>query len=936
MTRPLTRLSVLWLSMCWLAAAAEAQDGTISGSVTDDLKAVLQAVTITATSTDTNRRFVAHTGERGDFRLMPIPPGVYELHAARSGFASVIFREVVVLTGQHVNLSLVLPIAPVESSVSVAANAPLVNTRTTEVAGNVDRRQMELLPIKGRNWLELTKFVKGMTANDIGRNSPGVRAALFQLNLDGQEITQGLSTTGFGQPGISRDAIAEFQVVTNLFDVTMGRSAGIQVQAITRSGTNSLAGSAYGYFRDDALNAPDAFLGRVLPYSNQQIGGTLGGPIVKDRLHYFAAQEFEREPSTTVVAPSALGGQRMSFPTTVTMNSTLLRVDGQLTDRDHVMVRANYYGREQPRDLNNHPSRGAARTIWSPFFNATWTRVISSTVVQELKTGFYFYRSVREPMEGAALTPEYRFPGLTLGPLWNYPQDVRHRRAPLRYDLFWQRGTHELKVGGEWLIGLDHAWWPARERGQYFFAALPADAARRFPLDSWDDPSRWDFSGLDPITLRYDVSYARDWNFHVPRPTYAAWFGDTWRVGERVTLNYGLRYDLAWGDTAPPFIDETDWIVDNGKTVENVGLRNDIRDINNLAPRVGVVWQPHGRKLVVRAGTGLFYGNTSSNQAIDHQHFSGQRLILASYANDGRPGFIQDPTRGVTAEDVLGGNAPATPQAPSAIAHDFVFPLGWQTAVGVQRQFGQATNFEADLTYTTGHHEDSQRDPNLFYDPATGFNLNPSRAGRPNPSFGPILLKESKGYSDLLELAVALNRRYRSSFQGGIAYTTMFFKRDTGQGEAGYGAQQTNPFDIALDWARSSDFQRHTLRAHGFWTLPWRLDVAASFAYGSGTYTTPSSGADPLGTGSTRVRRDGTVVERNSFHADPFQALDLRLSHRIPLRGRANVELVGEVFNAYNDARYSYNLLETSSLFGQPQSAASDPRTIQLAVRVAF
>jgi hypothetical protein len=933
----LTRAGTACLALCWLTAPAAAQDGTISGTVTDEARAVLPAVTITATSAVSGRRFVGQTDERGAYRLVAIPPDTYKVRAERTGFASVVVPDLEVLTGQQVSLPFVLPLARLESAVIVSADIPLVDTQATHVGGNVDRRQMELLPIRGRNWLELLKFVKGITANEIGRNSPGVRASLFQLNLDGQEITQGLSTTGFGQPGLSRDAIAELQVVTNLFDVTMGRSAGLQVHAISRSGTNSTAGTAYGYFRDDSLNARDPFLHRVLPYANQQVGGTLGGPIVVNRLHYFASHEYEREPNTSVITPSALAGQSISFATAVTVNSTLGRVDYQFSARDHLALRMNYYQRNQPRDLGNHPSRGAARTIWTPFFNASWTRVLTSSAVQELKAGYYFYRSRREPMAGAALTAEYRFPGLTLGPLWNYPQDVRHRRVPIRYDLFWRLGTHQLKVGGEWLSGLDYAWWPARQRGQYSFGALPADAARRFPLDAWDDPSRWDFSGLDPIALRYDVSYARDWNFHVPRPTYAAWIGDTWRVRDRITLNYGVRYDLAWGDTAPPLIRETDWIVDNGRSIENVGLRNDIRDVNNVAPRVGLAWRPlNDERLVIRAGTGIFYGNTSSNQAIDHQHFSGQRLILASYANDGRPGFIQDPTRGVTADDVLEGRAPAAVQSPSVIAHDFVFPYAWQTIVGLARQIGATTSVDADLTYSRGRNEDSQRDPNLYYDPTTGFNLSPARAGRPNPNFGPILLKESKGRSDGLSLAIALHRRYRRSLQGGIAYTAMLFKRDTGQGEAGYGAQQMNPFDINADWARSSDFQRHTLRAHGLWSMPWRFTVSGSFAYGSGTYSTLTSGVDPLGTGVTRMRRDGTVIARNGFRSDPFQALDLRLSRDFSVAGRTRVTLIGEVFNLYNYARYSYNLIEPSALFGRRQASAGDPRTGQLAVRLTF
>src|SRR5207237_819092 len=121
-----------------------------------------------------------------------------------------------------------------------------------------DRRQMEALPLQGRNWMELSKLVKGVTANDVGNSiGTGNMDDLWQLNLDGQQITQKVAGSGFGQPRFSREAIAEFQIVTNMFDITQGRSAGIEIQAISKSGTNNLSGNVYGYFRDDSLNAPD-------------------------------------------------------------------------------------------------------------------------------------------------------------------------------------------------------------------------------------------------------------------------------------------------------------------------------------------------------------------------------------------------------------------------------------------------------------------------------------------------------------------------------------------------------------------------------------------------------------------------------------------------------------------------------------------------------
>ena len=176
------------------------------------------------------------------------------------------------LVGQNAAIPFALKISSLAETLTVTGESPLVDLTSTQVAGNVDRRQMEAMPLQGRNWLELSMLVKGITANNV-TNSPGVsQNESFNLNLDGQQIKQNVLSAGSGEPRFSREAIAEFQIVTNLFDITQGRSTGVQVQAISKSGTNSLSGAVYGFFRDDKFNAPDPIALAVLPYQNQQTG----------------------------------------------------------------------------------------------------------------------------------------------------------------------------------------------------------------------------------------------------------------------------------------------------------------------------------------------------------------------------------------------------------------------------------------------------------------------------------------------------------------------------------------------------------------------------------------------------------------------------------------------------------------------------------------
>ena len=253
---------------------AAAQNATLAGQVTDNSGGVMPGVTVTVTEEATGRSQTTVTDLNGQYRFPILQPGTYRVNAEIAGFAPVVVSGLELLVGQTADLPIQLGLAGVEETVTVTGESPLVDVLSSEVAGNVDRRMMHDLPVQGRNWMELSLLVKGVTGNDTANNRPGtIRDEHFQLNLDGQQITQQTASSFFGQPKFSREAIAEFEIVTNQFDITQGRSAGMQVNAITRSGTNNIGGSFYGYFRDKSLNAADFVAEEVLPFQNQQVGG---------------------------------------------------------------------------------------------------------------------------------------------------------------------------------------------------------------------------------------------------------------------------------------------------------------------------------------------------------------------------------------------------------------------------------------------------------------------------------------------------------------------------------------------------------------------------------------------------------------------------------------------------------------------------------------
>src|SRR3982074_3397609 len=469
------------LALC-TAGLVFAQAGSVVGIVTDESKGVLPGVTVTATEVSSGRQYVAVTDERGEDRLANVQAGTYRLQGELPRFATRVIPQLELLVGQRATVPLALTVATLDQSVTVRGESPLVDTRSSQVAGNIDRRQMEELPIAGRNWMELSMLVRGVTGNDASISSrPGTaRDDQFQLNLDGQQMTQAIALSAlFGQTRLSREAIAEFQILTNLFDVTQGRSGGVQVQAISRSGTNNLAGSLYGFFQSDKFNAADRITGRVLPFSNQQVGGSLGGPIVRDPAQYFATYEYERQPNTLVFQPPGYA-QTFAVPTKRTKHSVMARGDYQMSNTHRLMVRYTSSRDSSPfwfDQVGGYPTgaRQEKQSNWG--LTGTWTSVLSDSVVQEVKAGNYNYFFTHSPtVPLASQTVNYQFPGMSwpyLGTADNIPEEFWQDSPSIRYDLTVNRGAEALEGWGDYVYERVTGNWMFNARGRLGFSSLP-------------------------------------------------------------------------------------------------------------------------------------------------------------------------------------------------------------------------------------------------------------------------------------------------------------------------------------------------------------------------------------------------------------------------------------------------------------------------------
>jgi len=374
-----------------VCANAFAQEATITGTITDATGGVLPGVTVTAVNEDSGNTFVGVSDAAGVFRL-PVRIGSYRIAAELAGFTTATRAGIEMQINQRTVLNLQLAPSSVQETVQVTGEAPLLDLTSSTVSGNIDQRQVKDLPVNGRNWLDLTLLAPGSRSN-AGGESPIPRAQVaFQINMDGQQVTNSVTSTT--EPRYSRDSIAEFEFISNRFDATQGHSMGVVVNAVSKSGTNRPEGTLSGYFRDDRLNAKDYVLNRTPAYSNQQVSATYGGPIRKDRIHIFANWEGEREPQTYVYANPRYPKFDMDLHGIRTQRTGGVKVDFQLSPQKHLSVRDNTYNQYLPGSGGGATTHVSGATTAVRRSNQSWlqfTQVFGSNRVNELKGGYLGY-----------------------------------------------------------------------------------------------------------------------------------------------------------------------------------------------------------------------------------------------------------------------------------------------------------------------------------------------------------------------------------------------------------------------------------------------------------------------------------------------------------------------------------------------------------------
>jgi hypothetical protein len=902
--RLLTRASVfsavLVLAVATMPAFAQATGGTLQGTVSDEQGAVMPGASVVITNIETGWTRDIVSDERGWYRVTALPPGEYELRVTLQGFSGYLRRGLTLTTGREVTVNVSLKVATLSETITVTAESPLVETTRNALGATVARAELDSLPLAGRNFAGLTTLSAGIT----GVGGGGTTAS-GQTDRSNSYMVDGVSNdqvvTAGQRGGFSLEAVREFAVMANQFSAEFGQASGAIVSVVTRSGTNDLKGRVFAFHRDDALDAQDPFSkaqgsGKA-PFSQQRYGGFLGGPIIRDQLHYFASYEGERQRETSVITSSLIPVDERETPNPSDGHQAFIKTDQRLTDRQSLSVR--YRADKRTSEGNgigglNSRERGTNTESLVQDIVTNHTFVISGRALNEFR--FQFGRhSTWTNTEGWSTDgmAEINRPSVRLGKAYNQPQGRNENRTQILNNFSYTVGTHELKSGIDVSIIRAPTFFPRNRDGTFTFTTdLPFDAANFSTY-----PTQFTQSVSDPdVDLNEEI--------------YAFFVQDSWRVRQNLTLNLGMRYDR-----------ETAFSTINGVP----------DDTNNFAPRLGFVWDPfNDGRTAIRGGIGMYIDQMFLNPPLN--------VVLAQRANDItiiNPGYPDPFSRGTVQS--------ATPSI-SVASTDMRTPEARSFSLGVKRELFAGFAVSADGVYSRGYNQFNNRDLNPR-DPATGQ--------RPDPNYLRITQYETEGHAWYSALLMSVERRAASGPAFGASYTLAKSIRDV-EGFLFLAQDQLNP---AAEKGLASNDRRHQLVAHLTWRLPGDVQVAGLFSVRSGTPWNVTTGRDNNLDTEQNDRPDlavpgGDPRDRNTYFADftnrvgnlgrnvntgtAFYTLDTRVSKFFQL-DRLRLEGFVEAFNITNRVNYGSptgNL--RSSSFGRPTGIQGSMRQVELGVRLDF
>jgi outer membrane receptor protein involved in Fe transport len=940
---------------------AQSSTGSVSGSITDDSAAALPGVTMTAENMATGSTRTVVTNESGHYQIGLLPPGSYTVTASLEGFQP-FRRTVTVNIGTDVTLDVTMRVGVTES-VTVTADAPLIETERTQVSSVVNETAIENLPANGRNFIDFVLttpgVVKDVRQGDISFG--GQRGTLNSLVIDGANndntfFGQALGRTGSGRAPyqFSQDAVQEFQVNTNAYSAEYGRAGGAVINVVTKSGGNDLTGSLFYFLRDKDYNANDYI--NVInnraksPYHFDQYGASAGGPIVHDRHFFFVNYDAQRNSIPNLVV---LGAPAGGFPTdagTVAglgklaplaesysrnqdQDVYLIKTDHEIGTASHLTFRYNrqeFVGKNfESGGITNSVEHTGNSNVTTDTYSGSFASTISNAILNEAR---FQYAKDQEPGLANSAMPEavIRQGGttvLTIGRNFFSPRETTIKRYQLADTATLLKGTHTFKGGFDYSHDDILNFFPGNFSGSYQFDTIAdynAGKPSRF-LQAFAGP------GTTGATTNPDIAET------------GLFLQDEWRVLPKLTLTAGLRYDKQ--SIAQPSVKNPD------VQLLAAGIDTSVipEDTDNIAPRLGFAWTPTADgRTIVRGGYGIFYGRTPaimigtahSNNGINVQTITFTGAGIPTYPNiySALPTGVSIPKPTIFAFDP-----------------DFQNPEVHQASLGAERAL--TNDISLGMTYPHVQGNDLQRSIDYNVGPWTTVTSGgvPIRryTDRPLTNFQRVILFQSSADSRYNGFTLDLNKRFSHNWQARLAYT--YSKVEDNKPDATAvvpgGSDDAkfiqDPLDIEGDWAVGDNDVPHRLVLSGVWDLNnytqgaagwqkwllggWALSGIAS--YQSGQPYTFVATSDLNNDGNTRNDR-APGEARNAHRLPNIISVDPRITKTIPVGASVNVQLIAEAFNVFNRSNVN-QVRNTASGFGTPTLSAG-PRIVQLAGKITF
>jgi len=919
------------------AAAAQTTTATIRGKVLNDKSEGLANAEVSAVSTTTGFVRTVHSGPDGGFVLGGLQPGEMNLVVAAAGFDAR-SEKLTVLVGQKLDLDFVLtPTQVLTESITVVGNQ-LVETKSSEAATNVTPQQIEQLPQNDRNFLNFAAMAPGIhvSTDPTRKTISGDAQPAEQTNIfiDGvsqkNDVLQG-GTAGQdssrGNP-FPQNAVQEFRVITQNYSAEYDHASSAIITAITKSGSNELHGQAFGFYQPKRWVAPTpkgfqfSSLTTNSSYYRYQTGASLGGPIIKDKLNFFASYEGDQEHATTGVAlgntafTSQFGQYVGVFPSPFRSNLFFGKLSWQPGQNQVVDLSTNYRREHEVRDFGSQTSYESATDLRNWVYGTTlrdhWN---NNNSLNQATLSLQKYGWNPKPLNPELVGLNYE--GIIRIGGNSTTQQFDQRRLELRDDYTYSgvkwMGDHTFQIG----TNLDWMHYKVNKslngNPQYNFKT---DAANGLTIAQ---PYEAIFGFGNPI-------------LKTANNEYGLYGQDTWNVNQNLTLNLGLRWDYESHMLDEGYVTPANIVAGLTGHIDpnyfsNGNSREPYKDA--IQPRLGFTYDIKGdSKSVIFGGAGRYYDRLFLNAALDERYRLQYPVYRIQFSPTGAPRnggatVKWDPSYLTPAGlNTLIANGSARPEI-FLLWNDTKPPYSNQFNIGYRQALG---SWVGSLSYNGVR----------GYRGFTWLSASGLCCSAIVPGFGNVIISDPEGKRYWYDgMFLTFDRPYANGWGAHIAWTHA-------------DAKQTGNDLFSLDFPSASTYPKHAVPgserdrivATGIWALPWdsRFSTILSFGSGGAANLLDFSKGFSLQNRIDSRAYAGTLYPKKTWgFAD--RSVDFRLQKDFPIAG-LSIGLTAEVFNAFNWANYGCltNFLppEGNPSLGQPNCVVNLGRREQVGVKINF